>query len=154
MPDAWSTGDFDQMSWHDCHVHGFRIAELAEEHGTAELELDLDFIVEWRCREDRTFEFRIAPATLVFHSVFGLRFELDYVEPTAGMGPFSLDGIEREMISYSAEHTSYRWRLPINWPTGLITFESPGFTQRLRGEPLLVQRQSLLPKERGAKGGG
>lgn len=138
----WTTADFESLSWHDCHVYGFRIEE--GEHGTAEVTFDIDFIVEWLCSSDRPIEFRVAPATLTFHAVFGLRIELDYAAVGAGMTPFSLAAIEREALDYP----SFRWRLPINWPSGMITFESPGFTQVLRRAPILVGRQALLPQER------
>ncbi|MBM3770562.1 MAG: hypothetical protein FJW27_04590 [Acidimicrobiia bacterium] len=65
----WTTVDFESLSWHDCHVYGFGLEE--REHGTADLTFDLDFIVEWLCRVDRSVEFRVAPATLTFHEVFG-----------------------------------------------------------------------------------
>ena len=149
VPDRWTTPDFDHLSWHDCHVHGLRLAAVQEENGTADLELDLDFIVEWAPCGDGTIQFLVAPATLTFHEVFGLRIEIDYVTPTAGMTPFSLDGIEREDITYVAGQPYFRWRLPVNWPAGQITFESRAFTQVLRREPILVDRQYLLPAERG-----
>jgi hypothetical protein len=139
----WTNADFETLSWHDCHVYGFTLDE--REHGTAELAFDLDFIVEWCCQAP-PWQFRVAPATLTFHQVFGLRFELDYEKVTAGMTPFSLAGIERERAH--AGSPQFRWRLPINWPSGLITFESPGFTQRLRRAPILVDRQRLLAEER------
>ena len=142
----WTNADFESLSWHDCHVHGFRLVE--GEHGTAEVTFDIDFIVEWLCRTDRRVEFRIAPANLTFHAVFGLRLELDYATPTAGMTPFSLSGIEREELRHPNGHSSYRWRMPINWPSGVITFESTGFTQLLRRAPILVDRQWLLGHER------
>jgi hypothetical protein len=153
MRDRWTTPDFDGLSWHDCHVHGLRLTTVQEENGTADLELDLDFIVEWLPRGDGTIQFLVAPATLTFHEMFGLRIEIDYVTPTAGMTPFSLDGIEREEVTYETGHRSFRWRLPINWPAGQITFEGPAFTQVLRREPFLVDRQSLLPAERDAHSG-
>ena len=62
------------------------------------------------------------------------------------MTPFTVDRIEREALSHPG--LTFRWRLPINWPTGVITFESPGFTQSLRAGPILVDRQSLHPLER------
>jgi hypothetical protein len=142
----WTTADFETLSWHDCHVYGFRLEE--GEHGTAEVTFDIDFIVEWLCTTDRSIEFRVAPATLTFHSVFGLRFELDYAAVSAGMTAFSIAAIEREAREHAGAQQSFRWRLPINWPSGLITFESPGFTQVLRRAPILVDRQALLPQER------
>lgn len=142
----WTTADFDTVSWHDCRVYGFSLEE--REHGTAELAFDLDFIVEWLCHSDRQFEFRVAPATLTFHEVFGLRVELDYATIGAGMCPFSIDRIERERRAPATADTSFKWRLSVNWPSGLITFESTGFTQVLRRDPVLVPRQALLPEER------
>ena len=85
----WSTEDFDALSWHDCHVHGLRIAE--GEHGTGELEFDIDHIAEWRCGNDGT-SFVLVPCTLRFHKVCGLRITLeghaarDRILRAAGMG--------------------------------------------------------------------
>ena len=146
MKAQWTTADFDSLSWHDCHFYGFKLHEGA--HGTAELEFDLDFIVEWLCHTDREWEFRIAPATLTFHKVFNLRFALDYVTPTAGMTPFILLALERDRIEYPTDYVSFQWRLPVSWPDGMISFEAPGFTQILRRPPILVDRQKLLPAER------
>jgi hypothetical protein len=142
----WTTVDFEALSWHDCHVHGFSLAE--GEHGTAEVEFDIDFIIEWLHASGPRREFRVAPATLTFHEVFGLRMELDYAAVSAGMTPFTLAGIERERVRYATGHSSFRWRLPVNWPSGIITFESPGFTQVLRRAPILIDRQGLLSAER------
>lgn len=144
----WTTEDFDVLSWHDCHIHGLRLASVNEEHGTAELVFDIDYIVEWLCQGEQAFRFRVAPATLTFHDVFGLRLELDYASPAAGMTPFSIEGIEREPISYPSGTPSFRWRLPVNWPSGEITFESPGFTQVLRQEPVEHDGHSLAASQR------
>jgi hypothetical protein len=101
-----------------------------------------------RRQGDSAFRFRIAPATLAFHDVFGLRVELDYASPTACMAPFSIDGINRKPLSYSTGYTSFRWRLPVNWPAGEITFDSPGFTQILRQEPIVHESQCLTASQR------
>jgi hypothetical protein len=76
----WKTQDFDDISWHDVHVHGFRIVENDGNDGSAELFLDIDYIIEWLKGEEH-LNFVVAQATLQFHSVFGLKFSLDYVEP-------------------------------------------------------------------------
>jgi hypothetical protein len=141
-----TTADFDAVSWHDCHVHGFSLEE--REHGTAELSFDIDFIVEWLSHADRPFEFRVAPATLTFHAVFGLRIELDYARVSAATAPFMIDGIERDLLASTGATPAFMWRLPITFPGGLISFESRGFTQVVRSAPLLVPRQCLLAEER------
>jgi len=145
----WSTKDFEAMSWHDVHVHGFRIVENPGESGTAELILDIDYILEW-LSGDAGFSFIVAQASLQFHEVFGLKLMLDYVQPSAGMCAFSLAGIQRELVTYPTGHTSYNWRLAVNWPTGEMTFSSPGYTQRLVGQPRTQAAQSLDPAERNA----
>lgn len=123
-----------------------RLAQVHEDRGTAELEFDIDFIVEWLCGREGGFRFRIAPATLTFHEVFALRVNMDYAG--AGMTPFSIEGIRREPIPYLAAVASYRWKLPLNWPHGEITFESPGFTQFLRKAPIEHDGQCLPAKQR------
>ena len=124
-PRRWSEDDFNSMSWHDCHVHGFRVAE--GEHGAGELALDLDYILEWKPEQDK-FSFLLVPATLRFHNVFGLRVTLDWATPTAGFGPFSLSGIERKM-EVREHYIATLWNLPVNWPSGAIEFEATGHTQ-------------------------
>ena len=152
MSRTWTTTDFDELCWHDCHIHGFRLGEVDEDCGSAEVEFDIDFIVEWLLVGESAYRFRVAPATLTFHHVFGLRLELDYAEPTAGMTPFSIEGIYREPIPYPDGTTSFDWRIPVNWPDGEITFRSPGFTQVLRSEPVVNDAQCLTASQRRGAG--
>ncbi len=144
----WTTDDFDAMSWHDVHVHGFRLDGFDEEGGSADLILDIDYILKWE-KSGSDFLFSVCRADLRFHDVFGLAFSLDYGTATAGMCPFSLNGIEREPLKPPTAPATYRWRLPINWPKGALEFRGPGFTQVLTGAPrVLTGRQSLTPRER------
>ena len=145
----WTTKDFDAMSWHDVHVHGFRLDGYKETAGSADLILDIDYILKWDKSGD-SFLFTVCRADLRFHEVFGLKLSLDYATPTAGMTPFSINSIEREVVNFPAGHQSYKWRVPINWPKGSIEFQAPGFTQVLTGAPCVqTGRQSLTPQKRG-----
>ena len=141
--------DFDTYTWHDNHVHALRIRAGA--HGTGELELDLDYILEWLPPRDGAFTFRVAPATLTFHNVVDLRLALDYAGPSAGMTPFSINCIEREPYVYANGLSAYRWRIPVNWPEGEITFIATGFTQVLRSPPIEVADACLTPTARCAE---
>ena len=58
----WTERDFDRLSWHDTHFHGFSLRE--GDYGSGTLILDMDFILEWLCEEDGRCNFRIAPADL------------------------------------------------------------------------------------------
>ena len=142
----WSTTDFEQMSWHDCHVHGFHISEGA--YGSGELDFDLDYIVEWR-RELDQVSFVLVPATLRFHEVTNLRVVIDWSAQSASLRPFSLAGIERRTES-RPRYTATIWRLAVNWPAGLIEFEAAGFTQSTWGREVASNQQCLKPSERSA----
>ena len=145
----WSTDDFELLSWHDVHVHGFRFGAFDNEGGSADLILDIDYILQWH-QNQGAFAFTVCPAALRFHAVFGLRITLDYAQPTAGMCPFSIDGIERVPLQFEAGHMSYRWRIPINWPKGEIEFQAPSFTQTLAGVPRRHSQQWLDSADRGS----
>jgi hypothetical protein len=140
----WSAADFDAMSWHDCHVHGLRISE--GEHGTGELELDIDYIAEWR-RDKERLSFVLVPSMLRFHGVCGLRVALDWLGPCAALGPFSLDRIERT-VEQRANYTATLWRLGVNWPAGSLEFEATGFTQEAWGNAVVSGNQVLTRSER------
>jgi hypothetical protein len=143
----WGTADFEALSWHDVHVHGFRLEGFNAEEGSAELVLDIDYILRWQ-ESGEGFLFTVCQAVLRFHSVFGLKLELNYAAPSAGMCPFSVAGVERELLVAPNGHKSYRWRIPINWPQGSLEFEAPGFTQTLIGEPHFQSQQFLPPEKR------
>ena len=143
----WTTENFEEMSWHDVHVHGFRFDTFKQDNGSADLVLDIDYILKWE-KSGNGFLFTVCRADLRFHDVFGLKFELDYATPTAGMCPFSLAGIERETVKSLNGYQSYKWCLPVNWPKGLLQFDAPGFTQVLTGIPHVQASQGLAPENR------
>jgi hypothetical protein len=74
----WTQDDFDSISWHDNHVHGLRFFE--GEHGTGELEFDLDYILEWLTPVAGavSYRYRVAPARLRFRDVTNLAISIDY----------------------------------------------------------------------------
>ena len=88
---SWTEADFDDMSWHDNHVHAFRIRE--GEHGTGEVELDLDYILEWLSPTEGMFSFRVAPASLTFRGVYDLQIAIDYAVVSAGLSPLCISQI-------------------------------------------------------------
>ena len=141
----WTDTQFDEMSWHDNHVHALRIVETA--HGQGDLILDIDHIVEWIKGEGGGFNFRILPAVLTFHGVTFLRMSLDYATPTAAFGPFMIHGIERRSEQLT-HYIAQLWKIAISWPLGDLSFEAHGFTQRARGQAILSAGQCLNPAER------
>ena len=143
----WSSADYENLSWHDVHVHGFRFDNFNPDNGSSDLVLDIDYILKWD-KQGQDYIFTVCRAELRFHDAFGLKMNIDYLTPTAGMSPFSIDGIERELIELPTGSTSYRWRIPINWPSGQLEFEASRFTQSLVGKPHVQSRQMLSVEKR------
>jgi hypothetical protein len=147
---------FDELSWHDCHLVGFaiRAGDADEGDWTSDLVLDLDFIVEWMCGVEGPGQFRIAPATLIFHGVTDLRLHIDWGHSgfQAALHEIAIDRIEREVIhdqKVYLDRPYYRWTIRLNWPkTGDISFGAVGFTQTLLAEPVRTKNQSLSRRER------
>jgi hypothetical protein len=131
----WHTEDYEQLSWHDVEVHGLRLDRFNESRGAADLTLDIDYILDWIEKEKKIF-FSKCRAELRFHEIFGLRMDLDYTAVSAGMCPFSVEGINREPIEFETGYRSFQWEIPINWPRGSLEFQSPGFTLTLTGNPV------------------
>ena len=130
----WHTEDYDQLSWHDVSVHGLRLDNYNENNGSADLTLDIDFILDWIEKEEKIY-FSTCRAELKFHEIIGLKVDLDYASISAGMSPFSIEGIYREPLEFETGYKSFQWKIPINWPRGALEFQSPGFTQTLTGTP-------------------
>ncbi len=143
---TWSEADFENMSWHDNHVHGVHIR--SGEFGAGELILDIDYILEWVCVIEGTCQFSIAPATLTFQEATDLRLDLDYAAVTAALVPFSIAQVKREPVVFPTGTATYKWIIEVNWPSGSISFQARGFTQRLRGPALVKSEQWLEPAER------
>ena len=147
---ARCTGDdFERLSFHDCHIWGlqFRAGDAERGEWVSELELDIDYILEWRHTQDG-YSFLVVPVSLRFHQVFGLRIAIDWQSPSAGMGPFSLAGIERR-VEERERYSATLWNLPINWPSGAIEFEATGFTQASQGPEVVSTSQCLGKGRRG-----
>lgn len=148
---SWTEKDFESLSWHDSHVHGFSIVQ-GDDGCTGQLVFDLDFIVQWiKPDSDKHFRFLVAPATLTFHGACDLRIALDYMAGSVATVPFTIGGIEREIKSYPNGYKNFRWRMPVNFPKGEISFEADGFTQALRTSPIESTKQWLMPNQRAPK---
>jgi hypothetical protein len=121
---TWDESQFDQMSWHDNHVHGLRVRAGDDLGG--QLELDIDYILEWLSSGDAAsgFRFRIAPATLTFRKVYDLQIEIDYRTVGAVLVPFSIAEVER--LPEPGTDLS-RWTIRLNWPHGQLSFAAAGF---------------------------
>ena len=95
--------DFDRLSWHDCHIWAIELRPGNPDEGdwTSDLALDIDFIVEWICGVDGGAQFRVAPASLVFHGVTDPKIDIDWGTSAlqVALHPASIGSVERERIT-------------------------------------------------------
>ena len=157
MSVSYTEADFDRLSWHDCHIWGLdlRAGDAEEQDWTSDLAFDIDYIVEWICGSGPGGQFRVAPATLVFHGVTEPKIAIDWGRAgfQTSLYPLSIGSIDCERIrdqKVYLDRPYFDWRIRLNSPEGgEIGFGAVGFTQTLRAEPILtVDRQCLTRKQR------
>ena len=122
----WTEADFEQMSWHDCRLHGIGIVDDFNPH-QHELRLDIDYIFQWRGFGNHAEQtgFWISPATLVFEPE---HFRIDL----PGAGGDWIIGVERSDKGEASD-----WLISFN-TGGSITVRARGFRQYIRRSPIFV----------------
>ena len=70
----WTEQDFDEMGWHDVHIHA-----LAFDSENFELLLDIDFLFAWvdPAPGEKYYSFWISPCTLAFSNVHSLKAQIE-----------------------------------------------------------------------------
>jgi hypothetical protein len=114
---VWTEADFEQMGWHDCIIYKIRL--------TQDLELDIDYILQWNKPdlEGLPFTFWVAPASLVFKSVQDLTFDFDL----SLENDFEIEDIKKK--------ENRCWTIITR--QGDMQFDSEGYIQYIRQEPFL-----------------
>ena len=138
----FTEADFEQMSWHDCHIHAFSFND------NFELLLDIDYIFEWVSpkKGSKYYKFWIAPCTLVFENVYNIELEsdhklpiIDYIERSNAQRPKNAEYINKDL--------EYDWDIVMI--SGEMTFKSIGFKQYVRKPPVFIGTQQLDLETRG-----
>ena len=137
--------DFDRMSWDGCRIWKL---EIAAGEGTADLILGLDLVVDALCGFNREARFKLAPATLTFHTVTDLKVDVDCGNSghLLMVQPLSIAEINRTVTTSPSYHA---WRIRMGWPRGgAIAFGAAGFTQVLLAEPIISASNFLSGAQR------
>jgi hypothetical protein len=132
--------------WHDNLIYGigFEIGDPGKGDWRSDLVFDIDFIVEWLCRENGSCRFLVAPARLAFHDAGDLAIRLDHGDGAGriAMNELAIDRVSSERISGPID--MFRWEFRLASPAGgLISFSASGFTETLLAEPTLRDEQHL-----------
>lgn len=127
----WTDNDFDNMGWHDNHIYKVRLTE--------DLELDIDYILQWNKPdlEGLPFTFCVAPATLVFKRIKNLTFEF----ATGFENIFEIEDIERP-----SNENKNQWTIITR--QGYFQFTCDGFEQFIRQVPFFEFGQTISYSKR------
>lgn len=136
---------FDDAEWHDCMVHGI---EFFSEGFQSEIRLDIDLITDWSsCCEGF---FKVAPVFLTFSDVTDLKVNIDWGNSgfrNSLSGIFIVSAVRKEISTVLKIEHYYEWELIFN-NGGVVAFGASSFSQVIRKEPVLVDRQYLYEIER------
>ncbi|QDH80838.1 hypothetical protein FKX85_18025 [Echinicola soli] len=127
----WTEADFKNMGWHDCRIYKIRL--------TDDLELDIDYILNWNKPdiEGLPFTFWVAPATLIFKKISNIQFEIDTAFDEA---------IDIEDIELNKSDNKFQWTIITK--QGDIELEAEEFAQWIRQEPFFQFGQTISFIER------
>ena len=120
----WTDQDFENMGWHDSNIYKVRLTE--------DLELDIDYILQWNKPdlEGLPFTFWVAPATLVFKNINNLTLEFS----TGFEDAFEIEDIEKDT-------NENQWTIITR--QGDFQFTCDGFEQFIRQDPFFEFGQTI-----------
>ena len=136
----WSDTDFDQMGWHDAHIHA-----LAFRPERFQLLLDIDYIFKWvqPVPGEKSYKFWVAPCTLIFKNVRQIRFSIDPIQDISILDITRSDPQEINSV------LGFDFLYLLACAEGESVVRSTGYEQFTRRPPSLVSTQRFLEKERG-----
>lgn len=155
MKKIYKTSDFENVSWHDNFLHGISWKQELKSN-IDELILDIDYICEWICEKGKNFTFKISPADLIFYDITDLKININWGDSNfqdSFEGGVPILDITRELVKNPKVHLNkpyYKWTIKLDTlaKDSYISFGSTGFTQTIRKEPILVDKQWLTLDER------
>ena len=133
----WSEKDLAEMSWHDVIIHAIAAntelisrPDREQQMEPRELLFDIDYVLNWReALTERRADFWISPATLVFGNVSDVRTKF-----ASDTWPL--------IVIYEVRRVDRRWTIALD--EGEIAFDSPGFEQYIRREPIFKANYTYL----------
>ncbi|WP_447635657.1 hypothetical protein [Flavobacterium microcysteis] len=135
VKEIWTDADFEEMGWHDSYIHA--ISLLNE---NLEFCLDIDYLFKWVLDDQSNlYNFWVSPCTLLFLNVLNLKIDIDF-QNTVGL---DILDINRNNPRTSSDKEKTLWDFEIITDKGYITFESSGYKQVVKKQPILSQSQVL-----------
>ncbi len=135
VKEIWTEKDFEEMGWHDSHIHA-----ISFPNEDLEFSLDIDYLFEWVLDENSNINtFWVAPCILSFLNVLNLKIEIDF-QNTIGL---DIADINRFNPRTSPNGKTTLWDFEILTDKGYIKFESSGYKQVVKKQPVIGQNLVL-----------
>lgn len=135
IKELWTETDFEDMGWQDSHIHA-----ISFPNEDLELSLDIDYLFKWS-RDDKSnlYNFWVSPCILFFFNVLNLKISIDF-QNTIGLDILE---INRQDPHLSPNGKMTLWIFEIVTDKGCIEFESSGYRQVVKKQPIFSQSQVL-----------
>lgn len=135
IKEIWSEADFEEMGWHDSHIHA-----ISFPNEDLELSLDIDYLFKWILDDTSgLYNFWVSPCILLFFNVLNLKISIDF-QNTIGL---NILDIKRLNPRLSPNRKTTLWDFEIVTDKGYIKFESSGYRQVVKKQPIISQSQVL-----------
>ena len=135
VKEIWSEADFEEMGWHDSHIH-----TISFPNENLEFYLDIDYLFKWVLDDtSNKFSFWVSPCILLFFNVLDLKISIEY-QNTIGL---NITDINRHNPRLSPNGFTTLWDFKIATDKGFINFKSSGYKQVVKKQPVFSQSQIL-----------
>ena len=132
----WTETDFEEMGWRDSHIHAISFPNDDLEFG-----LDIDYLFQWVLDDtSNSYKFWVSPCTLIFFNVLYLRIDIDY----QNMNWLDILDINRSNPRLGLDGKTTLWDFEIVTDKGSIKFESSGYKQVVKKQPIFSESQVLF----------
>ena len=124
------------MGWHDNYLYSISFPDENQK-----LIFDIDYIFKWVLDEtSNLYSFWVSPSTLTFINVLNLKIDLNF-QNSVGLDILDIDR-SNPRLSLNGKITL--WDYSILTDKGSISFESSGYIQNIRKQPVLSNSQILM----------
>lgn len=135
IKETWSEADFEEMGWHDSHIHA-----ISFPNEDLELSLDIDYLFKSILDDTSSlYNFWVSPCILLFFNVLSLKISIDF-QNTIGLDILDINRLNPRL---SPNGKMTLWDFEIVTDKGYIKFESSGYRQVVKKQPILSQSQVL-----------
>ena len=139
IKENWTEKDFNEMLWYKNPIHS-----LSFPKANLKLKLEINYFFKQEYSEvSGKQEFWISPCLLVFYNVLSLTINFDFQKKHG----LEIESIKRTNPRVPHKERETVWDFTVKTNKGYMAFESTGFLQKVKHQPVLTGSQVLLNEE-------